>query len=112
MIPADGTLKYLMRRLRGDDGAVKPVNVDAADSSSAPRLQHPENYDRRALDMITRADVTTTGLGDFWPGSASIRLLPECDAEERLAAAAISSLCGRWRSQAPLRGNVAVNVCT
>jgi hypothetical protein len=71
-----GTLKYLLRRLRGDNHAVKPVNVDDADSSSTPRLQHPEKYDSRALDMITRADVTTTGLGDFWPGSASNSPLP------------------------------------
>ena len=66
-----GTLKYLLRRLRGDKHVAKPVNVDAMDSSSAPRLQHPEKYDWRALDMATRADVTTTGLGDFSPGSAS-----------------------------------------
>src|SRR3984957_3844184 len=66
-----GTLKFLLRRLRGDKHVVKPVNVDDADSSSVPRLQHPEKYDWRVLDMATRADVTTTGLGDFWPGSAS-----------------------------------------
>ena len=65
-----GTLEYLLRRLRGDKHAMKPVNASDTDSSAAPILQDPSG-DSRAPDMIMRADATTTGLGDFWPGSAS-----------------------------------------
>ena len=63
------TLTYLLRRLLGDKRVVKGVNVDDTDSSAVPLLQHPETF--AGPDMIMRADVTTTGLGDFWPGSAS-----------------------------------------
>jgi len=67
-----GTLNYRLLRLLGDKQAEKPVNVDDTDCSAAPRLQQPEKYaDWRGPDLIMREDVTTTGLGDLWPGSAS-----------------------------------------
>jgi hypothetical protein len=68
-----GTLKYVVLRLLGKQ-AEKPVNVDDADASAAPRLQHPEKYSADwggRPDPIMREDVTPTGMGDFWPGSAS-----------------------------------------
>ena len=68
-----GSLKYLLLRLLGDKRAEKPVKADDTDASAAPRLQQPEKHADWGgrPDPIMREDVTMTGMGDYWPGSAS-----------------------------------------
>lgn len=76
-----GTAKYLLLRLLGNEQAKKPVNVNDADSSGAPRLQNPEKYDN--IDLAGAMNGFPAEVGGSWnAGGAPLPAYPHMSRRE------------------------------